>query len=72
MGQRGPQGVIGQEAFERAGDVVIIPGVDEERAAGSAISRILPKFEVMTGVPLAMDSATGSPNPSLNEGKSVQ
>src|ERR1700722_4015293 len=32
-GQRGPQGVIGQEAFERAGDVVIIPGVDEERAA---------------------------------------
>ena len=33
---------------------------------------MLPKFEVMTGVPLAIDSATGSPNPSLRDGKTVQ
>ena len=44
----------------------------EEPAKAYDFYDMLPKFEVMTGVPLAMDSATGSPNPSLNEGNSVQ
>ncbi len=37
----------------------------------SAISFMAPKFEVITGVPQASDSATGSPKPSLTEGKTV-
>ena len=38
----------------------------------AAISRMLPKSEVMTGVPAASDSATGRPKPSWVDARTVK
>ena len=52
-------------------EIVVVAGVDEQGAAARGDFLHDPKFDVITGVPQASDSATGSPKPSLNDGNTV-